>query len=157
MIDKIKLKLKKVVIPIFISVISGGVCGHLVYSIYEDKTDFIIDNNLVYLLQSGAYSTYDNMRANTMGLNYIYYEDDGLYKAIIGITKNEDNISKIKEVYGKEIVVNKYYINNLELCKSIMEYDKILSNTADYNEIQQIVIAMLNLYKEKDIKLTKSS
>lgn len=35
--EKIKSKVKKVVLPIFISVLSGGICGHLVYNIYEDE------------------------------------------------------------------------------------------------------------------------
>lgn len=154
--DKIKSKVKKVVFPIFISVISGGICGHLVYSIYNDKTTLDFKNNLVYLLQAGAYSTYDSMRANTLATNYIYYEDDGLYKTIIGITQDKDNIEKIKNAYGKEILVNQYSINDLELCQKIGEYDKYLSKANDNGEIQEIVIAMLDLYKQdKDIQLSK--
>lgn len=154
--EKIKLKVKKVVFPIFISVISGGICGHLVYSIYEDKTELAFDTNMVYLIQAGAYSTYDNMRANTMGLNYVYYEDDGLYKAIVGITQDEENVEKIKETYGREVVVNKYLINDLELCKKIEEYDKILNKTNNLEEIQQISIEVLELYKkDNSVELVK--
>lgn len=154
--DKIKTKVKKVVFPIFISVISGSICGHLVYSIYNDKTTLDFKNNLVYLLQAGAYSTYDSMRANTLATNYVYYEDDGLYKTIIGITQDKDNVEKIKDVYGKEILVNQYSINDLELCQKIGEYDKYLSKANDNKEIQEIVIAMLDLYKQdKDIQLSK--
>lgn len=154
--DKIKSKVKKVVFPIFISVISGGICGHLVYSIYNDKTMLDFESNLVYLLQAGAYSTYDSMRANTLATNYVYYEDDGLYKTIIGITKDKDNVDKIKKTYGNEIIVNQYSIDDLELCKKIGEYDNYLSKTDDDKEIQRIVMAMLDLYKQdKDIQLSK--
>lgn len=156
--DKLKAKLKKVVIPIFISVLSGAVCGHLVYSIYEDKTDNVLDSNVVYLLQTGAYSSYDNMRANTLGNNYVYYEDDGLYKTIIGITKSEANIEKIKQTYRKEVVVNKYLINDKILCQKIGEYDKKLEATNDEKQIQTLTITMLELYKQgKNIELSKIS
>ena len=40
--EKIKTKFKKVVFPIFISVLSGSVCGHLVFSIYEDIYFFVL-------------------------------------------------------------------------------------------------------------------
>ena len=155
--EKIKSKVKKVVLPIFISVLSGGICGHLVYNIYEDEASLAQADNLVYLIQSGAYSSYDNMRANTMG-NYVYYEDEGLYKTIIGITQSEENIEKIKDAYGKEVVVNKYYINDKELCNSIKEYDQKLNKVQTNEEVQQVVIEMLNLYKEdKNVEISKVS
>ena len=152
--EKIKTKFKKVVFPIFISVLSGSVCGHLVFSIYEDKTELAFDTN--YLIQSWEYSTYDNMLANTFGVNYVYYEDEGLYKAIIGITKDESNVEKIKKAYGKETVVSKYLLNDLELCGEISKLDKLLNSTDDDIEIQQIVVKMLELYKQgKNVELSK--
>lgn len=154
--EKLKQKLKKIVVPIFLSVICGGLCGNLVYSIYDDKTDTIFTNNMVYLLQSGAYSSYDNMRANAIGLNYVYYEDGGLYKTIIGITRDSDNIEKIKSTYKDEIIVSKYIIDDIDLCKKIGEYDKLLKNMNNEEEIKKIVFSMLDLYKQdKDIKLAK--
>lgn len=151
----IKSNVKKVVLPIFISVLSGAICGHLVYTIYDDELSVNLNDNLVYLIQSGAYSTYDNMRANTMG-NYVYYEDDGLYKTIIGITQEKDNIDKIKLAYGKDVVVNQYYIGNEEICSQIRQYDQKLQEAKSNEEIQDITISMLKLYKEdKNIELSK--
>ena len=94
--DKMKEKIinqtKKVIIPIFISILCGALCGKIVYNIYDENNTFLA-NNTMYLLQAGAYSSYDNMRVNTMGNNYVYYEDDGLYKAIIGITSPSLTVS----------------------------------------------------------------
>ena len=155
MIEKIKNQFKKVVIPVFISIVFGALCGHLVYTIYDDELSIDLNDNLVYLIQSGAYSTYDNMRANTMG-NYIYYEDDGLFKTIIGITKSKENVDKIKLAYGKDVVVNEYYIDNENLCNQIKEYDKKLNKVNDADEIQKITVSMLDLYKDvENIKLSK--
>ena len=72
---------KKTFIPITLSVICGAICGRVVFSIYESDNIMAI-NNSVYLLQAGAYSSYDNMKANTIANNYIYYKDDAHFKRI---------------------------------------------------------------------------
>ena len=152
--EKIINKIKKVVIPVFISILCGAICGKIVYNIYAEN-DTLLANNTMYLLQAGAYSSYDNMRANTMGNNYVYYEDDGLYKAIIGITSSYDNIEKIKNSYDGEVIVNEYYLNDVELSNKIYELDKKLNKEENTDNIREIINSMLELYKKENINLTK--
>ena len=153
MVIKMKTFIKKVLIPIFLSVICGSICGKLVYNIYDNNITNEIEGKKIYLLQSGAYSTYDNMVKNTLVNNYIYYEDyDGLFKAIIGITENYDNIEKIKNTYGKEIIISEYYSKNKELNNKIKEYDKKISKSENKEEIQSNVLEMLSLYKDNNDK-----
>lgn len=150
--------LKKAMIPIFLSIICGCICGRVVYKIYLGENELAYNGNLIYLVQSGAYSTYDNMRANTIGYDYVYYEEDNLYKTVIGITKNKKNIDKIKEVYDGDVIVTEYYIEDAVLNNKIVEYDNILLKEKENIKIKDIVIKMLNLYKENnDIKLIKIS
>ena len=121
----------------------------------EDDKD-VDDGKKVYLIQSGAYSNYDNMVNNTLVNNYIYYQDeDGLYKSVIGITQKEENIEKIKSLYQNEIITTEYYSNDKKLIKKLKEYDKILNKTTDNNEIKQIVKQSLELYKDNNSTLTK--
>jgi len=150
--------LKKAMIPIFLSIICGAICGQVVYKIYLGDAELALGDNLIYLIQSGAYSSYDNMRANTIGYDYVYYEEDDLYKTIIGVTKNKDNIEKIKKVYGKEVIINEYYTNDSNLNNKLNEYDFLLLKEDNEDIIKEIIIKMLNLYKEDNsIKLTKVS
>jgi len=80
-------KLFKVVLPVFLSVLFGGICGMIVFSNYDREITDSLSGKKVYLVQAGAYSNYDNMVNNTMVNNYIYYQDeDGLFKSVIGIT-----------------------------------------------------------------------
>lgn len=144
-------KLKKVMIPIFLSVICGSICGKLVYDIYEPKVEGSITGKKIYLIQAGAYSDYDSMIDNTLVNNYIYYEDkDGLYKAVIGITENYDNVSKIVSTYSGEVIVSEYYSMDSELNKKIEEYDKKIKDLEDKNEVKAVVLEMLTLYKDRD-------
>lgn len=148
-----KKLLKKVFVPIFLSVVCGSVCGKLVYEIYDSDVKKDINGEKIYLIQAGAYSSYDNMVNNTLVNNYVYYEDDdGLYKAIIGITEDQDNVEKISNIYGKEVIVTEYYSKDNELNKKIKEYDEKISNTDNKEDIQNTVLEMLTLYKDNDNK-----
>ncbi len=151
-----KKRIKKAVIPIFLSVICGAVCGKLIYQIYDKELEQNLSGEKIYLIQAGAYSTYDSMVHNTSLNNYIYYEDqDGLFKSIIGLTENYENIEKIKNTYGDEVLVSEYYSKDEELNQKIREYDTKIKNASTSDEIKKIVLEMLTLYKDKDTTLTQ--
>lgn len=142
--------LRKVLSPIILSLICGSVCGKLVYQIYDRDIKREIKGEKIYLIQAGAYSTYDNMVDNTMINNYVYYEDDGLYKAIVGITENYNNVEKIKNSYGKNVIVTEYNSLDEGLNKKISDYDKKIEESNNKEDIQKIALEMLTLYKDKD-------
>lgn len=148
----------KAIMSISIASILGCMCGLVVYKIYFTDNMLSYENNTIYLLESGEYSSYDNMRANTISNNYIYYEEDNLYKTVLGITTSLDNIDKIKNIYDNNLIVSSYYCNDNTLNSKLIEYDKKLINTTNEEEIKGIIIDMLNLYKNDDkVKLTKIS
>ena len=153
-----KNKIKKIVTPIFLSVVCGCVCGRVMFSIYEDKGSSILDSNLIYLLEDNAYDDYDSMKASTISSNYIYYEDDGKYKRVVAMTKNKDNIDKIRNVYDSELIMHEYLLNDEEINNKLEEYDSRLEKVNSENEIKDIIIDMINVYKGlEDIKMVKIS
>ncbi len=144
-------KIKRGLFPIALAIICGGICGKLVCDIYVDSASSQLESTKVYLVQVGAYSTYDTMVSNTNVGNYVYYEDDdGLYKAIIGITAEYDNIEKIKSTYSGEVVVSEYYSFDLELNEEIEKLDLQMSELEDVSEIKEVVMEALALYKDKE-------
>lgn len=154
--DMMKNKLYGFFTPILLSVIFGGFCGRLVYDMYDKKIEEDINGKKIYLVQSGAYSSYDNMVKNTLLSNYAYYEDeDGLYKSIIGITLDYDNLDKIKKTIKDNVLVREFYSKDNDLNKKIEEYDKKLKNITDSNKIKNIVNEMLELYKDKNNTLVQ--
>lgn len=156
--DEMKKRLKKIVIPIFLSVLCGFICGRLMFSIYEDKENKILTSSIVYLLEDNSYNDYDSMKASVLSSNYIYYEEDGKYNTVIGMTKDKYNIEKIKKVYDKEITVTEYLLNNDEINSKIEELDEKISLSNDSDEIRSLVVEMINIYKDKeDIKMVKIS
>lgn len=153
-----KERIKKVVGPIFLSILCGLCCGRLLFGIYEDKESRIMSSNVIYLLEDGTYNDYDTMKASSISSDYIYYEEDGKYNTVIGITKDKDNIDKIIDTYDKELKVSEYLISDKDICNSLEEYDERLKNTTDKEEIRQIVLKMLEIYNGKeDVKMAKIS
>ena len=147
-------RIKQTLFSIFLSIICGSLCGKIVYGIYDKKIDNDLENEKIYLIQSGAYSSYDSMVKNVLMNNYVYFEDnDGLYKSIIAITQDINNIDKIKNTYKDNVIVVEYYSKDLELNKKIKEYDIKLKNTTNNKEIKDIILDVLKLYKDKNAKL----
>lgn len=141
-------------IPLVVSMIFGFICGKLVYSVYGDDVENRLSSSKLYLIENGEYLTYDNMREENSGNNYVYYKDDEGYKTVIGITKNQENIDKIKSLYSDKVKVEEYYISSDLLDDKQNEYDIQLSNTTDVYEVKEVVDNILNLYREEDtIKL----
>ena len=149
-----KKVIKGIFVPLAISIIFGFICGKLVYSVYGNDIENKLSSSKLYLIQNGEYLTYDNMREENNGNNYVYYKDDDGYKTVVGITRNEDNIDKIKSLYNDELQVLEYYISTDLLNDKQSEYDLMLSNTSDVYEVKKVVDNILNLYRENDtIKL----
>ena len=59
-----------------------------------------------------------------LGKNYIYYKDDDMYKTVIGITRDENNIDKIKSLYSDNVKIEEYYIASDLLDDKQNEYDE---------------------------------
>ena len=151
-----KKKLYGFFTPILLSVIFGSFCGKIVYDMYDKKIEEDIGGKKIYLVQAGAYSSYDNMVKNSMLSNYIYYEDeDGLYKSIIGLTLDYDNLDKIKNTYKENVLVREFYSKDIDLNKRIEEYDRKLKNTTNNDGINDIIDKVLELYKGKNNTLDK--
>lgn len=146
----------KIVVPITISIICGFISGKFIYSIYMENNDNILKNNTIYLIESQDYQTYDNMRLDDQKSNYIYYQENGKYKTVVGITKNQDNIKKISQVYNEDLKISKYYLNDIKLNEKITDNDNLLSEANSNEEIKNIINKTLSLYKENNnVKLTK--
>jgi len=146
--------IRGILIPLVISMVFGFISAKLVYKVYGDEVENKLKSSKLYLVQNGKYLTYDNMREENNGNNYVYYKDDEGYKTVVGITKNEDNIDKIKSLYSDSVLVEEYYVSSELLNDKQNEYDLQLANTDDIYEVKEVVDNILNLYREDDtIKL----
>ena len=152
--DLMRKKVLGIIIPVIISTIFGYVCGKFVYKTYRDNLYDNLKSKRLYLVQKGKYDSYDEMREDNNGNNYVYYQDEDGYKTVVGITMYYDNVDKIKKLYSDKLEVSEYYVSNDFFNNKQNEYDDELMNTNDIYEVKEVVDNILNLYRSDDsIKL----
>lgn len=152
--DLMRKKVLGIIIPVIISIIFGYVCGKFVYKTYRDNLYDNLKSRRLYLVQKGKYDSYDEMREDNNGNNYVYYQDEEGYKTVVGITMYYDNVDKIKKLYSDKLEVSEYYVSNDFFNNKQNEYDDELTNTNDIYEVKEVVDNILNLYRSDDsIKL----
>ncbi len=152
--DLMRKKVLGIIIPVIISIIFGYVCGKFVYKTYRDNLYDNLKSRRLYLVQKGKYDSYDEMREDNNGNNYVYYQNEEGYKTVVGITMYYDNVDKIKKLYSDKLEVSEYYVSNDFFNNKQNEYDDELTNTNDIYEVKEVVDNILNLYRSDDsIKL----
>ena len=154
MVILMKKRILGLLIPIIVAVICGYVCGKFVYKTYKDSIYGDLRSSRIYLIESGKYDSYEEMREENDSNNYVYYVDDEGYKTVVGITKEYENVDKIKKIYSDNLYVDEYYIPIEYMNSKQDEYDNILKQKDDVYEIKEVVDNILNLYRSDDsIKL----
>ncbi len=149
-----KKKILGILLPFICALIIGGVSGRYVYNAYRDNVSGDLRSSRLYLVQGGRYKDYNEMREENNSHNYVYYEDKDGYKTVVGITRNYDNISKIKSLYSDDLQVTEYYLPKEYLDSKQDEYDIRLANTDDIYQVREVVDDILSLYRKDDsIKL----
>ena len=77
--------------------------------------------------------------------------DNSKYYVYLGITKDEDNAKKIKNIYsqkGYNIYIKEVKLNNEEFYNNVTQFDLLLNNTNNSNEILKITEVVLANYEE---------
>ncbi len=139
-------------IIIVFTVLGGIFLGTYIYKSSKISTQEVFnENNKVYLMQYGVYSTEDSMKNSTVSLSdYFYYKDKDGYHVIIGVVENKNIANKIRDSY--DIKDNIYYkevkINNMEFLQSLRQYDSLVSSLSDKTSIINAEKQILSKYEE---------
>ena len=144
-----KKKIRGIIIPVLVAMLIGYIGGKYVYRTYRDNLYDTLRSSRLYLVERGEYDTIDKMRENTDG-NYVYYKDDDKYKTVVGITKDYDNVKKIKALYSDKLSVMEYYVANEIIDSKQDEYEKELREAEEYKDVKEAVDNILNLYRSDD-------
>lgn len=142
----------KFLIPITLSVVLGLFFGKIFFDNYETSSLTVFDEkDKVYMLQIGVYSSLDKIKSSFKNYDdYLYISSDDGYHLYVGITKDKEIASKIKELYEKDgysIYVKENIIDNPSFLSVLGEYDKII-NITSLNDIKEIEKIVISNYKE---------
>lgn len=142
----------KFLIPIALSIVIGLFFGKIFFDNYKSSSLTVFDEkDKVYMLQIGVYSSEEKMASSFENYDkFLYIEkDDGIH-LYVGITKDKEIASRIKDYYEKKgysIYIKESILDNQSFLSILGEYDKIIGITGDndLNGIEEIVISN---YKE---------
>ncbi len=142
----------KFLIPITLSIVLGLFFGKIFFDNYKTTSLTVFDEkDKIYMLQTGVYSSKEKMKENFKNYEkYLYIELEDGHHLYLGITKNKEIASKLKEYYkklGYSIYVKETIIDNQEFLSVLGEYDKIL-NIATEKDIPEIEKIVISNYKE---------
>lgn len=145
----------KYIKPILLCIICGFSMGLFLYSSYEKKETIkpvFKTKEKVYFLKVGTYKNENEMNESLKNTsNYIYKIDNNTYTAYLALTSKYENIEKIKGYFKKVgyiVSEEEIYIDKNNFIDILTTYDEMLINTNDDKVIENIIIGVINKYKE---------
>lgn len=133
-------------VSILIVILIAFLCANFVYERYRQNYE---TGENVYLLQQGVYTDRENIKSITA--NYITVEQDHKYYTYLAMTTEKENAEKIKQFYEKQnipVYIKKEKIQNQEFLSALTQYDVLLKNTDNDQEINNILETVLSTYEE---------
>lgn len=127
--------------------------GNVIFNIYRknaiDTLEVMKIDEHVYMLLYGSYNSMD--KVNSLKLdNYILENDNGYYRVYVGVSKDIENATKIREIYnklGNSIYIRDKVIDNLSFVDYLNSVENNLNTKSD-EEILKIEGDIINKYKE---------
>ena len=145
--------MKKTFLLSIIFVILGAILGIFLKSNYQDKViNAFSEGKIYYFLQEGVYSSQEIMMENTKDLDVkLINEENNKYYVYLGITRDEENAKKIKELYknkGYQLYIKEINLSNEEFFNNVTQFDLLIKNTEKETEILTIEEVVLANYEE---------
>lgn len=138
---------------LLIVIILGVTTGKLLYEKINNVYALNIKNeDLVYFLQLGVYSSKESMNSDTNDIiNKLVIKKNNNYYVYVGISKNKENLKKISTLYNKlgyNLYLNEIIIKNEEFINNLEQFDLLLNKATTQTEIESINSVILSSYEE---------
>lgn len=145
--------MKKTFLLSIIFIALGTSLGIFLRSNYQDNLiSAFSEGKIYYFLQEGIYSNKEIMNENTKDLDVkLINEEGGKYYVYLGITRDEQNAKKIKEIYknrGYQLYIKEINLSNEEFFNNVTQFDLLIKNTDNDEEILTIEEVVLANYEE---------
>lgn len=144
---------KTLKISIF-SIALGAIAGIVLNNTYKEKlsNSFLNEGKTYYFIQEGVYSSTSSMQENTKDLlvKTVDSKNDKQY-VYLGITRDEKNAKKLKEIYenkGYQIYIKEQNLSNEEFYNNVTQFDILINSTNKESEILTIEEVVLANYEE---------
>lgn len=141
---------KNFLIPLIISIFLGFLSAQIVYSTYRKNLENSSYN--AYLIQVGSYNNKEEVESTFSNSDeYLVVEEEDKYNVYVGITTDLINANKIKNLYEKKNIsayIKPTVIDNVEFVSNLEQYDILISEVDNEENIISISDVILSSYKE---------
>ena len=135
-----------------VAILFGGLCGKILYQKYEDTSLVFNEEEKVYFLQEGVYSSEDSLNRNTKDISpKLVAKENDQYYVYVGISKSKDGIEKIKDIYeekGYTTYQKEKNVTDESFLTNLSQYDILLDSAKTSDDILTIQEVVLSNYEE---------
>lgn len=137
-------------IPLTIAIVLGFISAQIVYSTYRNNLSSSSYN--AYLLQIASFENVDSISGDMKdNADYLIVNENNMYNVYVGITTDLSNANKIKNIYEKkdiEVYIKPTVINNIEFVSNLEQYDLLISEVENEDNLISISDVVLSSYEE---------
>lgn len=135
------------------SIILGALSAMLLNSTYKEKlVNTFSEGKTYYFIQEGVYSSKEIMTENTKDIQVKTVDTlNNKYYVYLGITRDNNNAKKIKDIYekkGYQIYIKEQNLSNEEFYNNVTQFDILVNSTDKASEILTIEEVVLANYEE---------
>lgn len=145
--------MKKTMIVSLVSIILGALSAMLLNSTYKEKLiNTFSEGKTYYFIQEGVYSSKEIMTENTKDIQVKTVDTlNNQHYVYLGITRDNNNAKKIKDIYekkGYQIYIKEQNLSNEEFYNNVTQFDILVNSTDKASEILTIEEVVLANYEE---------
>ena len=136
---------KNFIIYLLLSILFGFITAEAIYKKYQENLDDTEYN--AYLIQIGSFDNDPEVDES----KYLVLKENGIYNVYAGITTKLNNATKIKDVYQKKSInsyIKPVVINNVEFMSNLEQFDILLSEVDNDDNLISINDVILSNYEE---------
>ncbi len=141
---------KKFLFSLVVAIFLGTAVGKYFYDETSAKTVFQEDE--IIFLQQGVYTDKNNMEENIKRIDpKVVVHNEDKYYVYVGITKNQKNAKKIKDIYDKkgyDIYEKVLSVSSEEFKNNVEQFDLLLEKATKEEEIMTINEVILANYEQ---------
>ena len=143
--------MKKTLIKGLILIILGFFLGQIIFSDKIELMKKLQKGDTYYFLGEGIYNSYDSIQNNININRKIIESKNNKYYVYVGITRDKEVLEKLKEIYKKKnisLYTKEIILSSPEFKTNVEQFDLLIKNTKDYDQILTIEEVVIANYEE---------
>ena len=143
--------MKKIIIWGLIFIVLGFLLGEVIFTDKIELIKHLQKGDTYYFLEEGVYNDYKSISNSLNDIKKVVVKKDNKYHVYVGITKDLEVLEKIKKIYEKKninIYPKEIILSSRFFSTNVDQFDILIKDTADYDQILTIEEVVLSNYEE---------